>query len=176
MAKPPLEVRVRARRFRVGDFAKRLEELPKSLRRSALIVMAEYLLKKFKLYPRYKYVSRKNAYPEVGGFFSDRQRKFVMAGISSGRIRPGSPHRTLGLKGDWKIEGREARDIRSISLVNANPVAVYAYHPVFQARQLELVGWKNTDVMVDENLNDGILEVEVWLYNNYPDIFNEIMR
>lgn len=175
MSKRPLTIKYGVKQFRVGEFAKRLTELPRRLRRSALIVMAEYLLKKFRLYPRYKEVSRKSAYPEVGGFFSDKQRKFVMAGIASGRIQPGGPHRSETLKKSWRIEGKEARDIRSLSLINNAPAAVFAYHPIYQARQLGLVGWKDSDVMTDENLDDGLLEVEVWLYNNFPQEFDKVM-
>lgn len=151
MANRPVEIRYKAKKFRVGEFGKRLAELPAKMRRPVLIVYSEYMLKKFKLYPRYKYKSRLQAYPEVGGFFSDKQRRFVMAGIASGRIQPGSPHRNKDLKNAWRIEGGEGKDIRKISLVNDAPAAVFAYHPIYQARQLDLVGWKDLNEMTDEN-------------------------
>jgi hypothetical protein len=88
MANRPVEIRYKAKKFRVGEFGKRLAELPKKLKRPALLVYSEYMLKKFKLYPRYKYKSRASAYPEVNGFFSDKQRRFVVAGIANGTIRP----------------------------------------------------------------------------------------
>lgn len=175
MAKRPLEIRYGVRKFRIGEFARRLAELPRLIRRDSLIVMAEFLLKKFRLYPRYKYQSRKGAYPEVDGFFSPAQRAFVMAGIATGRIRPGTPHRSQNLKKSWRIEGKQASDLRSIALVNDAPGAVFAYHPIYQARQLDMVGWKDVDEMTDENIDDGVLEVEVWLYNHFPKLFDKAM-
>ncbi len=172
----PLEIRYKAKRFRVNEFAERLRELPKKFRRPALLVYSKYMLKQFRLYPRYRYVSRRSAYPEVDGFFSDKQRRFVMAKIASGEIRPGSPHRTQALKDDWRIEGESGRDIQAISLVNSNPAAVFAYHPIYQARQLDLVGWKDVNEMTEENANDALLEVEVWIANNVGQVVDETLK
>lgn len=172
----PLEIRYKAKRFRVNEFAERLLELPKKFRRPALLVYSKYMLKQFKLYPRYRYVSRRSAYPEVDGFFSDKQRRFVMAKISSGEMRPGSPYRTQALKDAWRIEGEADADIRSISLVNDNSAAVFAYHPVYQARQLDLVGWKDVDEMAEENAADALLEVEVWIANNVSQVVDEALK
>jgi len=171
-----LEIRYKAKKFRVAEFGDRLKELPRKFRRPILLVYSKFMLKRFKLYPRYKYKSRASAYPEVNGFFSDKQRRFVMAGIASGRIQPGSPHRTQSLKDDWKLEGENARDIRSISLVNDNPAAVYAYHPTLQARQLDLVGWKDVNEMTEENGADALLEVEVWLANNAGSVIDDALK
>lgn len=172
----PLEIRYRARRFRVDEFGARLQELPRLFRRPALLTYVKYMLRMFKLYPRYKYASRKSAYPEVGGFFSDKQRRFVMAKIASGEIRPGGPHRTQALKDAWRIEGETGADIRSISLVNDNPAAVFAYHPVYQARQLDLVGWKDVNEMTEENADDALLKVEVWIANNAKEVLDEALK
>jgi hypothetical protein len=132
------------------------------------------MVKRFKLYPRYKYIKRARAYPEVGGFFSDKQRKFVMAGIASGRIQPGSPHRSQQLKDGWHVE--DNKGIESIAIVNREPAAVFAYHPIFQARQLDLVGWKDTDEMNEENMPDALLDLEVFIYNEFPALFDKAMK
>lgn len=176
MAGRPVEIRYKTKRFRVGEFGKRIKELPRRLRRPALLIYSNYMLRKFKLYPPYRYKSRGEAYPEVSGFFSEKQRRFVMAGIKSGRITPGRPNRTQALKNDWRIEGAENRDIRSISIVNDNPAAVFAYDPIYQARQLDLVGWKDVDEMTEENGDDALLEVEVWIANNFGKIVDNTMK
>ncbi len=162
MANRPLEIKYQGRKIRsFAGIKEAIDQLPRRLRGKALEVGAKYLLKKYKLYPRYKEVARKNAYPEVSGFFSDKQRRFVMAGIRNGTIQPGSPHRTQALKNDWRIVGRGV----ALAIVNENPAAVFAYHPIYQARQLEMVGWRNIDIMTEENLNDTVLEIEVYIYN-----------
>lgn len=176
MVNRPVEIRYKAKKFRVAEFGKRLAELPRKLRRPVLIVFSEYMVKQFKLYPRYKEVARRKAYPEVNGFFSDRQRRFVMAAIADGRIQPGSPHRSQELKRGWKINGKDAEDIRSITIVNDAPAAVFAYHPIYQARQLGLVGWKNIDDMAEENTADALLEAEVWIINNADKVLDSVLK
>jgi hypothetical protein len=161
----PIEVSYKGKKFRIEELGTRIAEIPRLLRRPALLTISQFMLRKFKLYPRYKEVSRKRAYPEVEGFFSDKQRRFVMAGIAAGRIQPGRPHRTQNLKNAWRIEDDNST-IRSIKLINDDPAAVFAYDPVYQARQLDLVGWKDVDEMTEENLPDALLELEVWIANN----------
>lgn len=173
MADRPVEIRYKGQKFRVGELGARIAELPRLARKPALRHISDFMRKRFMLYPRYKYVSRRSAYPEVNGFFSDKQRKFVMAGIRNGTIQPGSPHRTQSLKNDWRVE--EGNRIESIMLVNDNPAAVFAYSPQFQARQLEQVGWKNVDIMTEENLPDAMLDLEVYIYNNLPEFFDKAM-
>ena len=158
-----LQVKYNGRKLRGLDAIRQaIDELPRRLRGKALEAGAKFYVKRFKLYPRYKEVARRKAYPEVGGFFSDKQRRFVMAGIKSGRIQPGRPHRTQDLKNAWHIEGRGL----GLSIVNDAPQAIYAYSPIYQARQLALVGWKNIDEMEKENRDDALLEIEVFIYNN----------
>lgn len=160
--KRPLEIKYQGRKIRSLDGIRQaINDLPRRLRGKALEVGAKFLVKKYKLYPHYKEVARARAYPEVDGFFSDKQRRFVMAGIRNGTIRPGASHRTQGLKNDWRIVGRGS----ALLIVNDNPAAVFAYHPIFQARQLEMVGWRNIDIMTEENQDDALLEVEIYIYN-----------
>jgi hypothetical protein len=157
-----LEVRYRGRKLRgLAGIKEAIDELPRKLRGKALQVGAEFLLKKFKLYPRYKEVARAKAYPEVGGFFSEKQRRFVMAGIKSGRIVPGRSNRTMQAKNGWRIEGKGT----GLSIVNDTPAAVYLYSPIYQARQLDLVGWKDINEMTEENQGDALLEIEVFIFN-----------
>lgn len=170
MSNRPLEIKYQGRKIRsLVGIKEAISELPRRLRGKALEVGAKYLVKRYKLYPRYKEVARAWAYPEVDGFFSDKQRRFVMAGIRNGTIRPGASHRTQSLKNDWRIVGRGV----ALSIVNDNAAAVFAYHPLYQARQLEMVGWRDIDIMTDENLDDALLEVEIYIYN---EMGNELDR
>ena len=169
MGNRPIEIRFKGKKLRVGELGNAIKELPRAIRAPALLHVTEFMKRRFMLYPRYKNVSRAKAYPEVSGFFSDKQRRFVMAAIADGRIKPGSPHRTQQLKRDWHVEGKGV----SISLVNTNPAAVFAYHPIYQARQLDLVGWKDVNEMTEENQNDAFLDLEVWLYNEFPKEFDK---
>lgn len=173
----PLEVRYKAKKFRVEELGKRIAELPRLMRRGALIAVAEYMMKKFRLYPRYKYASRAGAYGSTGakfengkpvpdGYFSKEQFRLVMAKIANKEITPGKPNRSQDTKRAWRIEGKEARDIRSIALVNDAPAAVFLYHPIYQARQPKNAGWRNLDVMTEENLDGAMQELEDWIDEN----------
>ena len=175
MADRPLEIRFKGKLLRFGDIGKAIEELPARVRGKALLHVSEFFIKKFKLYPRYKYKSRKAAYPEVQGFFSDKQRRFVMAAIADGRIQPGLPHRTQTLKNSWKINKRDG-ELSKLSMVNDAPAAVFAYSPIYQARQLGLVGWEDTDTMIDNHKDEAFLDLEVFIFNEYPKEFDKQLK
>lgn len=184
MADRPLEVRYKSKKFRIEELGARIAELPRLIRRPALRVISDFMLKRFKLYPRYKYKSRAGAYGYTGatfengkpvppGYFSAKQFRYVMAKIADGTIQPGSPHRTMDLKNAWRVD--ESNRLDAMALVNDDPAAVFAYSPDYQARQLEQVGWQNTDIMAEENLPDAMLELEVWIFNNVDEYFDKAM-
>ncbi len=175
MAERPLQIKYKGKNIRAGTLGDAIKELPRYVRGKALKAAADYLVKKFKLYPPYKYVKRAKAYPEVNGFFSDKQRRFVMAAIADGRIQPGSPHRTMATKNAWHVDAKQG-ELARLSVINDAPQAVFLYDPTFQARQVGLVGWKNIDDMLAENEADAILEVELYIYNNFPKIFDELIK
>jgi hypothetical protein len=161
MADSALEIRYKSRKFRRGELADIVKELPRRLRAPALNHVAQFYLKKFRLYPRYKWVTRARAYGmQAGGpgFFSDKQRRKVFAMIRSGEIAPGKSNRTMAIKNAWHIEGRGV----SISLVNSEPGAVFLYDPILQARQTDLVGWKDVNEMNDEWEDDAV--EDLWEY------------
>lgn len=173
----------KGRKIRGLDGIKELvDELPRRLRGKALDVAAKAYLKYFKLYPRYKYVSRAKAYGSTGakfengnpvpdGYFSANQFRFVMAAIADGRIKPGSPHRTQDLKRAWRIEGKGTATV----IVNDAPAAVFAFHPEFQSRQLAAVGWQDIVTMEEEVRPDVILELEVFIYNEAQKDIDRIL-
>jgi hypothetical protein len=77
-----------------------ISRLPETVQDSAADEVNKYLLNVFKAYPTYKYVPFRTAY---GGFFSDKQRRYVMASIKKGIIKPGSAHRTQTMANGWKM-------------------------------------------------------------------------
>lgn len=173
MAKRPLEIRYKGKKLRVGEIGDAIASLPKNIRGPALEVVTRFYLVKFRKYPRYKRVRRARAYPEVNGFFSDKQRRFVMAGIADGSITPGTSQRTGALKNGWRIEGR----LSPLTIVNSAPGAVFAYHPIYQARQLDLVGWKDIGEMTDENSEGAFNALDKWMDKNlYYEIDKVILK
>ncbi len=174
MANRPVEIRYKGKQIRIGALGDAIAGLPKRIRGKALKVAADYLIKKFKLYPPYKYVKRSSAYPEVNGFFSDKQRRFVMAAIADGRIQPGHSNRTMTAKNAWRVESNQG-ELSRLSIINDAPAAVFLYDPIYQARQTGLVGWKNIDAMLEEHEADAVLEVELYIFNEFPKVFDELM-
>jgi len=124
----------------------RLEELPDAVGNDGVEAADNYLLNILisKEIPPYRYVSRRQAYGRT--FFSDRQRRFVMAGIRSGKIT--IPYKrggkTSGIQSQWKIIGTG----KSAYLENDAPGAIYLYSEM-QANQPRLVGWKRIETIVD---------------------------
>lgn len=123
--------------------------------------IAKYYLRVLKTeLPPWIYVTRKMAYPPTG-WFSEKQRRFVMAEISDGAIRIPYPRRSPGggLMAGWEMIGTGM----DLILINREPVAPFAYGEM-QARQLALVGWPRLSVIVEEkerNANDaGIRAIE----------------
>lgn len=156
-----IEIRYKAHKFRRGELANIFKELPRRLRGPAVQHLAAFYLLKFRLYPHYKWVTRYRAYGmQAGGkgFFSAKQRKFVMAAIRDGRIQPGRSHRTMVAKNSWYVAGKGVR----ASLVNDAPHAMFLYHPVYQARQTGLVGWKTVDEMTDKYEPEAL--ADLWEY------------
>jgi hypothetical protein len=120
----------------VKKLREKLDDLPPLAQDMGVEAANVYLLDSLKLSPPYRYVSRKTAYPPTG-WFSDKQRRYVMAKIASGDIQ--IPYRrTQSLRNSWETLGYGVNQI----VVNENPAAIYAYDDKRQARQLGLVGWK----------------------------------
>lgn len=99
----------------------------------------------------YKYVSRKRAYGVT--FFSEKQRRFVMAAIRDGRINPGVNNRTGAIPAGWKVEGRSGSIIR---IVNRAPGVGFVQGDVSQARQPAMVGHRKVSDVIASNLKGMI--------------------
>ena len=90
-------------------------------------------------YAPYQYVSwRQVGGPATGGFYTERQRRFVMAALASGEIpTPGTEHRTGRMKQGWHTVGKG----REQTIENETPDAIYTMSPTAQARMHRLQAW-----------------------------------
>ena len=122
------------------EIAAKLSQLPDEAANAGVESANEYVVEVMKAYPPYTYFSRASAYPDAPagrGWFSAKQRRYVMAKMASGEFVP--PYsRTQALRNDWKTLGYGVNQI----VVNENPAAVYAYDDQRQARQMAGAGWK----------------------------------
>lgn len=97
--------------------------------------------------PPYSYVSFKQAY---GGFFSERQRRFVMANIADGGIVV--PYRrTQDLRKGWQLLGTGTNQL----LVNEVPAAAFTKDEATQARMMKMRGWTT----VQQDVRDRMAEI-----------------
>jgi len=110
--------------------------------------VAEYLVGDsshgLKHYPPYKYISMQRAY---GGFISDKQRRYVMAMIKEGKIRPGQDNRTGNLSANWEYKAQGGR----YTITNDTPYAKYVQGGQ-QSNMHNLIGWRQTLQTVKDNL------------------------
>lgn len=103
----------------------------------------EYLLGALKSYPPYMYVS----WAQVGGFISDRQRRYVMARIHDGTITPGVENRTNTLSQGWVTLGQGVNQI----IVNEVPYAFFVVGEQM-SRMHFLQGWHYYTFTVQRNM------------------------
>lgn len=101
-------------------------------------------------YPAYKYVSRAEAYPDAPagpGWFSDRQRRYVMAKMRKGEIA--IPYqRTDTLKQGWQSTG--------VGIKNTVPYSRYVQGSMSQSQHENLVGWPTTRNWLKEHIGQII--------------------
>ena len=112
----------------------KLDRFPKAAQDGAGNMVSDYTLNIMREYVPYAYVPFKSAY---GNWFSEKQRRYVMARISEGTIRPGAPSRTQTLRGGWKKMGEGADSL----VVNVVPYAGYVVGDADQARMHKKIGW-----------------------------------
>lgn len=103
-----------------------------------------------KHYPSYRYVTRKKAYGKT--FFSDAQRRKVMAMIREGLISPGGGKRTFAIRNAWVLRENGTQS----SAVNAAPGVEYV-QGAQQSRHERLAGWRITDQVAADN-TDGMVQ------------------
>ena len=156
------------------EVQKFLKELPRGTLRVGLDAMSDYFIGDerhgLKKYPSYKYVARKTAYPEVKGFFSDAQRRYIMAKIRSGEITPGKPNRTGATAAGWTKQ--TTNNGYGVSIKNDEVSAFYTMSDKGQARQPKRVGWRTMSTVIMSNMagamRHAIAEVKKWIAENKP--------
>ena len=125
-----------------------LRSVPLGAKTRAGKALADYLVGDashgLKHYASYKYVS----YKSIGGFVSDKQRRYVMKKIREGKIDPGYPHRTGRFQRGWKVTGEPPRYV----IKNEIPYSGYVVGDDDQSRMHEKIGWRK----VTKNLADNI--------------------
>ena len=141
------------------DFVvKGIEELKGKLTKVGKDVQAKvgqdvggYVVKQMQEYVPYAYVPFKSAY---GGWFSDKQRKYVMAKIRSGEIRPGGPNRTESLKHGWQVAQGDGNTL----ITNNVPYAGYVIGDADQSRMHKKIGWWTVSTRLNK-LTQKIMDV-----------------
>lgn len=172
-----MEVSYRGRRIRYGTLAALFDELPRKLRGPAVEQAAAYYVAEIRKYPPYKMVARARAYPDAKagpGWFSDKQRRFVMASLRAGRnlktgapMEPGYPHRTGNTQRAWQVTGKGV----SARITNAAPAAVHLFDDKRQARQPGLVGWQKLAALIADAADDVTDKMLDWAIEKlYKDI------
>jgi hypothetical protein len=123
----------------------RIKSLPKEAQNEIIKAVCEFALKEIQIEPAEKFVSRKTAYPEVGGFFSEKQRQFVSMLYAEGEV---PYHRTHGLQQGWSLE----RTGDYVVIRNTSPGAEYVMG-VKQSRHEKMVGWRKITDIIDKKLS-----------------------
>lgn len=132
---------------RVQNF---LQRLPPAARPLILPNLGKRAVKFMQDYEPYKYVSRASAYPDApagAGWFSAKQRRFVMAMLRSGVMKPGTSQRTNTLKNGWTYQVEES----SLKITNTVPYAQYVQGDGTQSRHEQSVGWMTVSAKLRKN-------------------------
>lgn len=116
------------------ELRSKLDRFPPEAQNEAGDMVSDYVLNIMREYAPYKYIPYKAAY---GGFFSDKQRKYVMAAMREGRMSAGAPHRTQKLRQGWKKMGGGADTL----VYNDVPYAGYVVGDGDQANMHTMIGW-----------------------------------
>lgn len=140
----------------IGIEVSGLEELrrefgnwPKIIQDEVIDAANDYIMKSIVKYPPYKYVTFRQAY---GGWFSEKQRRYVMARIAEGTIKPGMPNRSGRLGQGWKVIDRGTSSL----IVNEVPYAGYVMGDSSQARMMGKIGWSKVAQWLKDHMG-GII-------------------
>jgi len=144
----------------IEELRKFLADLPRGTMRDGISAATVYLIGDdnhgLKHLVNYKYVSRKAAYGKT--FVSDRQRRFVMAAIRDGRIKPGRDNRTGATANGWKYittsNGYQTR------IYNQTQGAKFVQSDDFQARQPAKAGHRKVSDVISTNIRGAMQAAE----------------
>lgn len=136
----------------------KLEALPGEVQDEAIEAVNAYILNVLKAYPPYAHVTFKNAY---GGWFSDKQRRYVMARIREGTITPGKANRSQQFAREWDVLGYGRNSI----IVNQTPYGPYLVGDTEQARMPQKIGWKKLGDTIKERMEQIIRHADIGVKN-----------
>ena len=125
----------------INELVAKLDKLPDVAKDEAIEFVNQYLLNVLKTYPPYKHVTFKQAY---GKWFSEKQRRYVMARIAEGKITPGMPNRSQKFSRNWKVVGYGQKSI----IANETPYGPYLVGNQSQSRMAKKIGWKTIKEIV----------------------------
>ena len=131
----------------IDELRREMGNWPKEIQNAVVDQVNAYVLDNIKKYPPYMHVRFKDAY---GGWFSEKQRKYVMARIREGTIVPGKPNRTNTLANGWKVIDRGVSSI----IVNEVPYAGYVMGDSEQARMPKKIGWDTVGGWVTKHMTN----------------------
>lgn len=128
------------------------KQFPKHVRGVVAEAASDYIIgtpqRGLKKYPPYRHVPRASAFRPP--YASERQRKFVMAGIKSGALTPGYPKRTGQFQRSWVRVGSGVNSRISGELPHENwpnPLA-------------KKIGWRDPGDIIDSNIAGAAREAE----------------
>ena len=142
----------------LDELIAKLEALPEEVQDEAIEAVNAYMLNVLKLYPPYLHVPYKTAY---GGWFSDKQRKYVMARIREGTIRPGQSSRTQQFAQGWDVLGYGRKSM----IVNQTPYGPYLVGDADQSRMPKKIGWKKLGDTIKERMEQIIRHADIGVKN-----------
>lgn len=126
----------------------RISSLPAEAQDQIIADVGDYAKEVLSEYPPQKYISRAQAYGQQAGgpgWFSDKQRRYVMAQINSGGIV--IPYARTGQLGrSWVLTHQG----KSLVISNTAPSAPYVVGFAAQSRHEKAVGWKKVTEYLDK--------------------------
>jgi hypothetical protein len=117
-----------------------------------------------KKYPPYKHVPWRqvNGNNEFGGFYSDKQRRYVMAKIRSGEIDPGYSASEGRVKDAWQMTATGSR----WTVKNDVTHAQWLMGDRTQSRHSALQGWRKVSEVIRANMAGALRHAQAAL-NEY---------
>lgn len=141
----------------IPELTAKLDKLYPEAADSGVENVDTYLVNTLRQYPPYSYVPL----AQVGGFVSEKQRRFVMAAISDGRITPGRPNRSQRLARGWHKEGEGRKQI----IVNEVEYAAYEHEPANQTQMHMLQGWEIIPEFIHNRMDEIIRRFDAGVKN-----------
>lgn len=147
-------------------------KIPLYAKKEAVKAVGEYLIgnerRGLRHLVKQNYVSRKAAYGVT--FFSDKQRKYVMARIREGSIVPGHYRRTGATAGGWRMQttggGYDAK------LINPSRGAPWVMGDDTQSRHEAMVGHRKVEDVISTNIKGAMqaanVAVKKWIREHQP--------